>query len=177
MLLTFDYQCMANPARDRNRRPVSVVMRSFEPVARTKAMNCDNLIGLYFEAVVMTEQKPLIRAIIAIGFLFVLDCAQSSALARGSAVIHDDPWDPARIDRLPPDVRRAVLHMCPERPTAAHYFATYLDNSKIVRLHFEYFNCEGKLGFCRDATSCLREEFVSSDSRYRLLRSYYGPTQ
>jgi hypothetical protein len=36
---------------------------------------------------------------------------------------------------------------------------------------------EGSQRFCRDATSCLREEFVSSGSRYRLLRSYYGPTE
>lgn len=113
-------------------------------------------------------------AIIAISILFVLGCAQSSALALGSAVIHDYPWDATRIDHLPPDVRRAVLRLCPEPPTAAHYFATYLNNSKIVRLHFEYFSCEGEVRFCRDATSCLREEFVYSGSRYRFLRSYYG---
>jgi len=124
----------------------------------------------------MAQQKSRVCAIamIAISILFALACAQSSALALGSAVIHDDPWDATRIDHLPPDVRRAVLRLCPERPTAAHYFATYLNNSTIVRLHFEYFSCEGEVRFCRYATSCLREEFVSWGSRYRFLRSYYG---
>ncbi len=37
--------------------------------------------------------------------------------------------------------------MCRERPNAAHYFATYLINSKTIKLHFELFNCEGKLMF------------------------------
>jgi hypothetical protein len=124
----------------------------------------------------MAQQKSRVCAIaiIAVSVLLALGCAQSSALALGSAAIHDDPWDAVRIDRLPPDVRRAVLRLCPERPTAAHYFATYLNNSKIVRLHFEYFSCEGEVRFCRDATSCLREEFVSLGSRYRFVRSYYG---
>jgi hypothetical protein len=124
----------------------------------------------------MAQQKSRACAIatIAISILLALHYAQSSAFALGSAVIHDDPWDAGRIDRLPPDVRRAVLRLCPERPTAAHYFATYLNNSKTVRLHFEYFSCEGEVSFCRHGTSCLREEFVASGSRYRFLRSYYG---
>ena len=121
----------------------------------------------------MSETKPVVHAIIAAGLLVILGCAQSSAWARGSAVIRDAPWDAARIERLPPEVGRAVVRMCKGRPTAAHYFATYLDNSKMIRLRFENLSC-GELKFCRDANSCLREEFVSSDSRYRLLRSYYG---
>jgi len=33
-----------------------------------------------------------------------------------------------RIERLPPDLRNAVIHMCGD-PRAGHYFATYFDNS------------------------------------------------
>lgn len=122
----------------------------------------------------MANPKPTIRAVMVASLLLSLDCAQSSTLALGSVPTSDPPWDPARIERLPPDVGRAVLRMCRERPTAGRYFATYLNKSKIVRLHFEYFSCEGRLRFCRNAGSCLHEEFVASDSRYRFLRSYYG---
>jgi hypothetical protein len=63
--------------------------------------------------------------------------------------------------------------MCRVRPNAAHYFATYLDDGRTVRLHFEHFNCEGRSVYRNDGR-CLREEFVSSGSHYRLTRNYYG---
>lgn len=122
-----------------------------------------------------TQRKLLICAIVATSYLLIFDCAQSGALAFGGTPSREAPWDPARIDRLPPDVRRGVLRMCRERSTAAQHFATYLDNSRIVRLHFEHLYCEGKPSFCRAATNCLHQEFVASGSGYRLLRSYYGP--
>lgn len=122
----------------------------------------------------MAKPKPTIRAVMVASFLLSLDCGRSNTLALGSTPTHDPPWDPARIERLPPDVRRIVFSMCREQPTAGHYFVTYLKDSKIVKLHFEYFSCEGRLRFCRDAGSCLHAEFVASDSRYRLLRTYYG---
>ena len=104
--------------------------------------------------------------------LLLVLCAQSGALARGG-FSHDDPWNPEHIDRLPPEIRNSVIHMCSERPSAAHYFATYLDNARIIRLHFEHFDCEGRQIF-RDADRCLHEEFELSHSHYRLIRSYYA---
>jgi hypothetical protein len=63
--------------------------------------------------------------------------------------------------------------MCPVRPAAAHYFVTYLDDAKIVELHFEYLNCDGAQMY-RDGGRCLRREFVASGSHYQLSRNYYG---
>ncbi|HLG84426.1 MAG TPA: hypothetical protein VKY22_25740 [Bradyrhizobium sp.] len=103
--------------------------------------------------------------------LLLIACAPSSALARGSG-LHDAPWNPEHIDRLPPEVRDAVLRMCRVKPDAAHYFATYLDHAKIIRLHFESFNCEGRQIY-RDAGLCLHEEFTLSGAHYRQTRSYY----
>jgi hypothetical protein len=99
--------------------------------------------------------------------------AQSSAFARAGSFSHDEPWNPEHIDRLPPEVRSAVVHMCPVRPNAAHYFATYLDHSKVVKLHFEHFNCEGGQTY-RHADQCLREEFRLIGARYQPARSYYA---
>jgi hypothetical protein len=65
-----------------------------------------------------------------IGLLACLVGAQPGALARGSLVYHDDPLNPFHLDQLPPDVRSALFHMCPDRPRAGHYFATYLNGAK-----------------------------------------------
>ena len=121
-----------------------------------------------------TQRKLLICAVVATSHLLIFDCAQSKALAFASSPVREAPWDPARIDGLPPDVKREVLRVCREGSTAAPHFATYLDNSRIVMLHFEHFYCEGKPRLCRSATNCLHQEFVASGSGYRLLRSYYG---
>ena len=58
-------------------------------------------------------------------------------------------------------------------PTAAQYFAAYLDNARIVKLHFEDFHCE-EPQLHRDVDRCLREEYVRSDSHYQLARTYFG---
>jgi hypothetical protein len=121
-----------------------------------------------------TNEGLLILGILATSYLLLFDCAQSTALALASSPNREAPFDPARIDRLLPDIRRAALRMCRKRPTAAEHFVTYLDNSMIVRLHFEHFYCEGRPGLCRSATNCLHQEFVASGSGYRLVRSYYG---
>ena len=105
--------------------------------------------------------------------LLALYCSHSSALARAGGFPHNVPWSSERVDRLPPEIRNAVLRMCRVRPTAAQYFATYLDNARIVKLHFEDFHCE-EPQLHRDVDRCLREEYVRSDSHYRLARTYYG---
>lgn len=110
---------------------------------------------------------------IAAGILLLLLANQSPTFARGSPVERDDLWNSERIERLPPEVRSAVTHMCGNTARAAHYFATYLDKSRLIRLHFEHLHCDEQAQFCRGA-SCLRQEYISTGGHYRLMRSYYG---
>jgi hypothetical protein len=117
----------------------------------------------------MTERKAA-DVVTKLAVLLYLICDQSSAFARGA--VRDDPWNPDHIDRLPTEVRNSVLRMCRERPRAGHYFATYLENSKIIRLHFELFSCDEGRSLRQDG-ACLRQEFVSDGSRYRHARTYY----
>jgi hypothetical protein len=119
----------------------------------------------------MTASKAHLRFATCL-LLFTLS-AQSGALGRGGGFPHDEPWSSERIDRLPPEVRNSVRQMCAVRPIAAHYFATYLENARIIKLHFEHFNCDGT-PVNREADRCLREEFALSGSHYRLARNYYG---
>jgi hypothetical protein len=121
----------------------------------------------------MTAWKPHSFSELFATCLLLVLCAQASAVARGSGFSHDEPWSSERINRLPPEVRNSVHQMCSVRPAAAHYFATYLDSARIVKLHFEYFNCDGAQMY-RDGGRCLRKEFVASGSHYQLLRNYYG---
>jgi hypothetical protein len=112
-------------------------------------------------------------SVIAAGTLLLLLCNQPRALARGSQVGHDDPWNTEHIDRLPPEVRNAVIRMCRDPPRAGHYFATYFDNSRLMKLHFEHLHCDGQATFCR-GDSCLHQEYISTGGHYRLMKSYYG---
>lgn len=116
----------------------------------------------------------LLSGILIIGFL--ASCTQSPAIALGGAVLHDDPSNPFHIDQLPPDVRTSVLQMCRNLPRAGHYFATYLNNAKLVRLHFEYFQCEDRRQF-RMGQNCLRKEFIAIGSHYRIAKTYYAPCE
>jgi len=104
--------------------------------------------------------------------ILIVSFANRPAYARGSNVGHDDAWNSERIDRLPPEVRNVVIHIC-ANPRAGHYFATYFDNSHLIKLHFEYLHCDERVTFCRGG-SCLRQEYISTGSRYRLIKSYYG---
>jgi hypothetical protein len=110
---------------------------------------------------------------IAAGNVLLLLCTQPVAFARGSQVGHDDPWNPEHIERLPPEVRNAVIRMCRDPPRAGHYFATYFDNSHWIKLHFEHLHCDERPMFCR-LGSCLHQEYVSTGGHYRLMKSYYG---
>ena len=110
---------------------------------------------------------------IAAGVLLLLLADQPLTFARGGQVGHDDIWNSERIERLPPEVRSAVTRMCGNAARAAHYFATFFDNSRVIKLHFEHLHCDEQARFCRD-TSCLRQEYISTGGHYRLQRSYYG---
>jgi hypothetical protein len=104
--------------------------------------------------------------------ILLFSFADRPAFARGSQVGHDDPSDSERIERLPPEVRNAVIHMCGD-PRAGHYFATYFDNSHVIKLHFEHLHCDEQVKFCRGG-DCLHQEYISTGGRYRLIRSYFG---
>jgi hypothetical protein len=64
--------------------------------------------------------------------------------------------------------------MCGDHPPrAGHYFATFFDNSRVIRLHFELLQCDGSAMFCR-GDSCLRQDYGLSGGHYRLIKSYYS---
>lgn len=96
----------------------------------------------------------------------------STAFARGSLGNTDPPWNAEHIDHLPEEVRRAVIRLCRQSPNAAHYFATYAENSRLINLHFEHFHCQTNKTLCTQA-GCLHQVYVLSGGHYRLLRSYY----
>ena len=112
-------------------------------------------------------------SVIAAGIMLLLLCSQPYTFARGSLVAHDDPWSPEHIDQLPTEVRSAVIRMCRHPPSAGHYFATYFDNSHLIKLHFELLHCDQHATFCK-GDSCLRQEYVVTRGHYRLMKSYYG---
>ena len=98
---------------------------------------------------------------------------RSAAIARASQTSHDPPWNSEHISRLPEKIRQALIRLCGDSALAAHYFATYSDNSRLINLHFEHFHCRAQ-AFCTQA-GCLHQVYFLSGGRYRLLRSYYGP--
>jgi hypothetical protein len=96
------------------------------------------------------------------------------ALARGGFGNADPPWNSDHLDRLPEEVQRAAKRLCPQAPHAAHYFATYSQNSRFINLHFEHFNCEAYGQLC-NASGCLHQVYLLRGRHYQLLRSFYGP--
>jgi hypothetical protein len=104
--------------------------------------------------------------------LMLVATESRDALARASQGAHD-PWNAEHIDRLPPEIRGALNQMCGSPPRAGHYFATYRDNARMIRLHFEHLNCSEQTRFCNGA-SCLQQEYLSSGGRYRLIRTFYA---
>jgi hypothetical protein len=117
---------------------------------------------------VFFERLPAVAAAVVL----ILLCGQPAVFARGSQVSHDDPWNSEHIDRLPPEVRNAVTRMCRGSLRAGHYFATYFDNSRLMKLHFEHLHCDGQATFCR-GDNCLHQVYVSIGGHYRLMKGYY----
>ena len=121
----------------------------------------------------MRKRKLHKLSVLAIGLVLQVICFQGTATALGSSSSHDDPWNPDHVDRLPVDVRNAVLRICGGQGRAAHYFATYLNHARTVRLHYENLRCNGEQSF-RRGDSCLHEEFVALGTHYRLAKHYYA---
>jgi hypothetical protein len=100
---------------------------------------------------------------------------ESPAVARGGLPSNDPTWNSEHISSLPGEIRKALIWLCGESGLAAHYFATYSDHSRLVNLDFEHFQCRAQEAFCTQA-GCLHQVYGLSGGRYRLLRSYYGPS-
>ena len=110
-------------------------------------------------------------AVAAIGLSIALHHPQFAfALGSGSASAH--PWHENHLDHLPPEVRNVVARMCRTTPRATQYFATYLHDSRLIRLDFEHLHCDNQSGFCKEG-NCLRHEYQRADGHYRLTKSYY----
>ena len=114
----------------------------------------------------------LLTPSVGIGLLLIL-AGSSVAFARAGHAGHDDPWNSEHIDNLPAEVKDAVIRMCGPAAHAGHYFVTYLDHSRLIKLHFEYLHCADDVRFCRQG-GCLRHEYAETAGRYRLIRAYYG---
>jgi hypothetical protein len=114
----------------------------------------------------------MIARSIAMALLLNLVCQMSTAAARGGAGTADHPWNSEHINQLPAEVRGAVSHLCGPSLRAAHYFATYSENSRFLNLHFEYSHCQAR-NVCTQA-GCLHQVYILTNGRYRLFRSYYG---
>jgi hypothetical protein len=88
-------------------------------------------------------------------------------------IAKDPPWNPDHINRLPVEIRNAVLAMCPATPDAGHYFATNSRRDQI-NLHFEHFHCENaRSSFC-NGTQCLHRVYKLTAGHYHLAKSFYA---
>jgi hypothetical protein len=94
------------------------------------------------------------------------------AAPKGSAVIHDDPYNPHHIDRLPAEIRQYIAKICKGPARAEHDFATYSPREKRWRINLEYLRCEG-LGQFRRGNQCLDVDFVEVSSGFRLGAKQY----
>jgi len=117
--------------------------------------------------------SALSRAV-ATGMLLSFICHVSPAIALASGSNADRPWNSHHITQLPPEIRNAVSHLCGSSLRAAHYFVTYSDNSRLINLHFEHSLCPSQK-VCTQA-GCLHQVYVLTKGRYRLFKSYYGPS-
>jgi hypothetical protein len=86
--------------------------------------------------------------------------------------LKDPPWNSEHISQLPSEIRVAVLAMCPQTPSAGHYFATYFHSQ--INLHFEHFQCENaSRNFC-NGSECLHQVYKLTGHHYQLAKSFFG---
>jgi len=91
----------------------------------------------------------------------------------------DPPMSAERIAHLPSEIRRIVLARCGAAAEAGHYFATYDDDSNVVRLDYSLLQCPKAPEHC-ESSSCVQTfvrhggKYVPSQlggNHYRLLQS------
>ena len=109
---------------------------------------------------------------IATALLLNLVCQVSAAVARGGAGTRITPGIPSTSTSCPRKSGARSVHLCGPSSRAAHYFATYSENSRFLNLHFEHSHCQLQ-NVCTQA-GCLHQVYILTNGRYRLLRSYYG---
>jgi hypothetical protein len=84
----------------------------------------------------------------------------------------DPPFSAERIERLPQEIRHAVVSRCGPDAEAGHYFATYDDNSNVIRLDYSRLQCDRPQRLCT-SSGCLQQTFTKSHGRYVLTRSNF----
>jgi hypothetical protein len=106
----------------------------------------------------------------ALGILSSAIVLISASAGTAAQFVKDPPWNAEHIDRLPPDVRNAVIARCPLGPDAGHYFATYFHDE--IYLHYELLHCD-TASFC-NGSQCLHQVYKLTAGHYHLTRSFYG---
>lgn len=81
----------------------------------------------------------------------------------------DPPMSAERIAHLPSEIRTIVLARCGAGAEAGHYFATYDDNSYVVRLDYSLLQCPKAPEHC-EGSSCV-QTFVRLGGKYVLSQS------
>jgi hypothetical protein len=84
----------------------------------------------------------------------------------------DPPFSAERIEQLPQEIRRAVVSRCGPDAEARHYFATYDNNSHVVRLDYSLLRCDRPQQLCT-SSGCLQQTFAKSYGRYVLTSSNF----
>lgn len=106
----------------------------------------------------------------------LVSAAAGSAVARGMGQEH--PYAAEHIDRLPADVRRAVLtheRACGGKAAATHYFTVSIDTptQSFLSVHFENLSCPNRGTICTSA-GCLHEVYAGRGTSYRRVFSVYA---
>lgn len=111
--------------------------------------------------------------------MMLLLAATLAGLSAGPAMSYGglarDPWNPAHLEHLPPEIRADVHKWeaaCGGGLAAAQQFALYLDvpGARFIALHFDDFRCGNKAVHCR-AGDCLHQVYVATNGRYRRVLS------
>jgi hypothetical protein len=113
----------------------------------------------------------IVALLVAYGFI--------SAQARSSGTAPEDRWNPQHIAGLPAEIRNAIApyaRVCGGSLAAEHSFVRYFqsETAKLIALHFEHLRCPNRAAICR-AAGCLHQVYISTNGKYRLLRSLYVP--
>lgn len=120
--------------------------------------------------------KPNKIASVVAGALIALFGLRQPALSHSGTA--QDPWNPAHLQMLPPEIRADVRKWdakCGGSVAAAQRFALYLTvpSAQFLALHFDDFRCRNKSVHC-GADGCLHEVYVSTTGRYRRVLAVHA---